>query len=705
MKITQVTPGLIPIPPNGWGAVEKIIWEYKLKLDDLGVPTDIKYLNEVQVDNTDIVHIHIANLAIEAKNKGIPYIFSLHDHHVVHNGRGSINYNQNLEAIKGSVISFCHAEYLVNYFEETDKLFYLSHGVDTNFFRNDTPIKNAHKLLCIANNGLAGNSSFDRKGFRYAIEAAIKLSLPITVAGPENNRHFFEENSDLLKYEKLNVIYNNPNETDIRELYNTHSIFLHPSSLEAGHPNLTLLEALSSGLPVVGTYEGTQDLNGMVRVSRDTDEVVNGIQKIIDDYPRYVEETKKIREKYDWKIIVKRMLKMYEAVGLISKPYTSEDTKNLYIKEYTKEETETIIPIKVDPRLSFNVNFVDGPYFEMIGNTDSVYTLNFYNGDSLYYTSQITKNTWTRLNTKYFIPWKIELIDDVGDKVYEHKLSFKNKRVYIAFDSSSLGDNIAWIPYVEEFRKTHECDVICSTFKNDLFVNEYPNIKFVSPGTVVENLHGMYKIGWFYDKFKEPELPNTIPLQKTITNILGLPFKEIKPNITFTPSKRPIESKYVVIANESTAGLKYWSHPNGWKELVSHLKRLGYSVINISKNGEDVFGAGKLSDTSLENTMNYIYHSEFFIGLSSGLSWLSWGIGKHVVMISNFTEPDHEFTTNCTRITNPSSCNGCWNNPMFKFDKGDWDWCPEHKGTERQFECHKSITPQMVINQITHLLK
>jgi glycosyltransferase involved in cell wall biosynthesis len=200
---------------------------------------------------------------------------------------------------------------LVNYFEETDKLFYLSHGVDTNFFRNDTPIKNAHKLLCIANNGLAGNSSFDRKGFRYAIEAAIKLSLPITVAGPENNRHFFEENSDLLKYEKLNVIYNNPNETDIRELYNTHSIFLHPSSLEAGHPNLTLLEALSSGLPVVGTYEGTQDLNGMVRVSRDTDEVVNGIQKIIDDYPRYVEETKKIREKYDWKIIVKRMLKMY----------------------------------------------------------------------------------------------------------------------------------------------------------------------------------------------------------------------------------------------------------------------------------------------------------------------------------------------------------------------------------------------------------
>jgi hypothetical protein len=41
---------------------------------------------------------------------------------------------------------------------------------------------------------------------------------------------------------------------------------------------------------------------------------------------------------------------------------------------------------------------------------------------------------------------------------------------------------------------------------------------------------------------------------------------------------------------------------------------------------------------------------------------------------------------------------------MFKFDKGDWFWCPEHKGTERQFECHKSITPEMVIDKIKHLL-
>ena len=119
--------------------------------------------------------------------------------------------------------------------------------------------------------------------------------------------------------------------------------------------------------------------------------------------------------------------------------------------------------------------------------------------------------------------------------------------------------------------------------------------------------------------------------------------------------------------------------------------------INVNQLATDIInidGVDNISDDSIDNTTNVIYHSEFVIGLSSGLSWLSWALGKHVVMISNFTEANHEFNINCTRITNPLVCNGCWNNPKFKFDKGDWYWCPEHKGTERQFECHKTISPE-----------
>jgi autotransporter strand-loop-strand O-heptosyltransferase len=198
-------------------------------------------------------------------------------------------------------------------------------------------------------------------------------------------------------------------------------------------------------------------------------------------------------------------------------------------------------------------------------------------------------------------------------------------------------------------------------------------------------------------------MPNTIPLQKTATNILGLEFTEIQPKISCNVGQSPYNQKYVTIATNSTAGLKFWTR-EAWQKLVDFLIVKGYTVVNVSKEKNPFDGVFALKDTSIENTMNVIHHSEFFVGLSSGLSWLAWGLGKKVVMISNFTDENHEFTSNCIRIVNKSVCNGCWNKPEFKFDKGDWNWCPVHKNTSRQFECHKSITPEMVIEQLKELL-
>lgn len=46
----------------------------------------------------------------------------------------------------------------------------------------------------------------------------------------------------------------------------------------------------------------------------------------------------------------------------------------------------------------------------------------------------------------------------------------------------------------------------------------------------------------------------------------------------------------------------------------------------------------------------------------------------------------------------------CWGNPNFQFDKGDWDWCPIHKGTDRQFECSKEITGKFVVDKIKKII-
>jgi len=223
----------------------------------------------------------------------------------------------------------------------------------------------------------------------------------------------------------------------------------------------------------------------------------------------------------------------------------------------------------------------------------------------------------------------------------------------------------------------------------------YPELEFVTPGTAVNNILGMYSIGWFYNPDKEPELCNTIPLQKAATNILGVDYQEIKPRITHKPITK-FDGKIVTIATNSTAGCKFWTK-EAWQEVINFLDEKGYRVINVSKEDNPFENCQPLDDKSMQNTMDAIASSEFFIGLSSGLSWLTWAMEKPVVMIANFTEEDHEFE--CIRVTNKSVCHGCWNKAEVKFDKS-WEWCPFLKSTPRQFECQTSITALQVINTL-----
>ena len=334
MRVVHVATGLITIPPNGWGAVERLIWEYKQNLEKLDVQVDIKYMNELEKWPDTIVHAHLANQALHCKNLGIPYIYSLHDHHVEWYGKDSWVYKQNLEAIKGSIISLTHTEHYLDYFDTTDKLFYLSHGANTDFFTpNHAPKR--HSLLMIANNGLAGDPGIDRKGFRYGIEAAKAMELPITIAGHPDNNKFFEIHKDLLEYEKLTLKLTNPTDEEMRDLYQSHTIFLHPSMLEAGHPNLTLMEATACAVPIVGTYKGSRHMDGMWVIRNITTEAVTeGIAETIMSYEKRRQEMVAVRESRSWFEVSKILKKYYENVLKINEGYTSERTRQLYINAY-----------------------------------------------------------------------------------------------------------------------------------------------------------------------------------------------------------------------------------------------------------------------------------------------------------------------------------------------------------------------------------
>ncbi len=374
------------------------------------------------------------------------------------------------------------------------------------------------------------------------------------------------------------------------------------------------------------------------------------------------------------------------------------------IKENKKTKTEVLFSYFKEPRIDLKCEEKFEVKFRFFDNETN----------DLLYETTLRNNMFAQLNREYhrdfYIQYKLE------GKTHIIKPSFENQRIYIHLDSSSLGDTIAWFPQVEEFRIKNNCKVICSTFHNSFFEKNYPEIEFVQPGSVVHNLYKMFTIGWFYDdkneivSSKNPFNFRDQHLQKTACDILGLEFKEIKPKIDFTPSERPTNKKYFCIANHSTAQSKYWNNPNGWQEVVDYLKSNDYEVFLLSKEPDNYMGNKnpkgviKIDGKTIQEICNYIYHSEGFIGLGSGLSWLSWSLNKPTVLISGFSRPICEMT-DCERVfveDQTKTCNGCFND--FRLDPADWNWCPRHKGTSRQFECTKSITSNMVIDKINKII-
>lgn len=360
-----------------------------------------------------------------------------------------------------------------------------------------------------------------------------------------------------------------------------------------------------------------------------------------------------------------------------------------------------------------DVHFVDGPFVEIKGNVSKKYYVKFIDDDTgeVIYNTVIKNNEWARCNRKWFTNWKIEIGSD-GKTSFIHKMDLNGKRIFVSFESSSLGDTLAWIPYVEEFRKKHNCHMIVSTFQNELFQSEYPDINFVKPGEVVNNLYALYRIGCFYDKggvdmnkhrtdFRE------LGLQEYATDILGLDFVEIRPlikRISPKESKKP----YICIANHSTAQAKYWNNQTGWQELVYYVKSLGYDVYLLSREEDGYMGNKnpkgviKIDGKSLEEIGSILRGSKGFVGISSGLSWLSWALDIPTTLISGCTEEVHEPLQKIHRVINTEVCNSCFTRHLF--DRGDWNWCPDHKGTNRQFECTREITFEMVKPKIDQML-
>ena len=386
-----------------------------------------------------------------------------------------------------------------------------------------------------------------------------------------------------------------------------------------------------------------------------------------------------------------------------------KDTLDDFIKNYKEPEDNNEIIISFNP----------SPKIEINGNSEKSYDIEFINThtNEVIFTDIINNNMWSSIPNRFdslAIKVNGQIIDTLSDRL--NKKSFPSNNIFeskthlVDLNSNSLGDTIAIMPYLDLYSIKNNVKVYLrgNLNFNKLFIKSYPNIKIIN------------KEDKFFDNIIYINHDFSKPLQQGMAEQLGFKdYSYVRPKIDSFKTNRPLKNKYVTFGIHSTLQMKYWNHPNGekvqgespnWNELSKMFRNSKLTPVCLELHEE--YGASPYFNAlpkksvnkigmSLEEVVNYIEHSEFYIGLSSGMAWVAHALGKPVAMIANFTEDWNEIGLNeddYIRITNKDVCHGCWHTENINI--GDWNNCPKHQNTNRQFECHTSITPKQVFDKI-----
>ena len=323
---------------------------------------------------------------------------------------------------------------------------------------------------------------------------------------------------------------------------------------------------------------------------------------------------------------------------------------------------------------------------------------------------------------RYFVNFRLEVYATQPEEtlLFAHDYDAKGKKVLLKFAGAALGDILAWFPYAEAFREKHGCELYVLTDKRygEILRAGYPDIHFLTPEDPrPADLYATYYVGLFApwdDRDLQPVDWRVMGLQAHGAYLLGVDPTERRLRLLPSPKAAEIRPKepYVCIATQATAQCKYWNNARGWMDTVAYLKELGYRVLCVDRERVTVngvfgnaipYGAEDFTgDRSLQERVDLISGAAFFVGLASGLSWLAWGTGVPVVMIAGFTAPGTEFYTPY-RVQQFHTCHSCANDQRYEHKYDDFGSCPRHRGTDREFECTRCISPEFVRDVIDRL--
>ena len=162
MKISIIGPGLMPIPPKGWGAVEALIWDMANALKDLGQEVQIinttdpnKVLAAIKEFDPDFVHINYDDFIVLYPHIDKPKAMTSHFGYLERPDmmNGYVNIFNKFQEIRPNV--FCLSEGIKNIYKvfsnfPEEKLFVTPNGVNVDAFNFKEEPAHPHRSMYLA---------------------------------------------------------------------------------------------------------------------------------------------------------------------------------------------------------------------------------------------------------------------------------------------------------------------------------------------------------------------------------------------------------------------------------------------------------------------------------------------------------------------------------------------------------------------------
>ena len=334
---------MLPIPPEGWGAVEKAIFQLSTALRTLGAETEIvnrpghgRSLDEYRFAlrlgsflrgrSWDVLHASTPVVANRISQLGHPFVYTSHSRHWFGTQGITERWGLHLErrAVRRAVRTIALTPEVAQAMREgvpgvePSRLQVIPNGVDTSRYVPRPAERTGLRVLGVG-------AIHPRKRWHVGIGAFAQVpEAQVTLVGPVQDPAYAAELRRKAGGASLTLAGEVP-EAELCRLYGISDVFFLPSGSEL--MSLAAMEALSSGLPVVGTsvLSGVVDAdrNGLLvpepqDLAQLEKDLGSALRSLLTDQSLRTRLGAAGREKavstWDWTVIAKATLALYSGI-------------------------------------------------------------------------------------------------------------------------------------------------------------------------------------------------------------------------------------------------------------------------------------------------------------------------------------------------------------------------------------------------------